>query len=248
MSVFKQKIVLILGEPDEVTIAAGKKLVETGAVITLCGNNDSGQLEDACTNISHDDSDTDWIHSVLPSTEDAKKIITYMIDKYGRLDTLIANLTAHPNMQKHNGNGLDTTPHQVVLSTMRFVEQALPVLQENTTGRIINVGSIDYLGCPEKAGLSSAYSSLFGLTRSLAIKVAKKGVTVNLIMVSDIENSSMTDEERESKLPSIPVKRIGHPDDVANAINYFAADDAKYVTGQTFFVCGGKSIHYSMSI
>jgi len=245
---FDQKIVLIVGEPDEVAIATGKKLAGEATVITLCGDNSCNQLESASADIRLYGNDTDWIHSDLSQTDEARRIISHILDKYGRLDVLVINLAAHAVMRKSDNNGFNTAPHGVVLAAMRLIEEAIPVLQKNGNGRVINIGSIDYLGAPGKPALSSAYSSLFGLTRSLALETAKNGLTVNAVMMGDIENLSMEEQEKTARLSSIPVKRLGQPEDVANAVSFFAADTAKYVTGQTFFVCGGKSMHYSMSI
>ncbi|WP_083456372.1 SDR family oxidoreductase [Desulfosarcina cetonica] len=58
----------------------------------------------------------------------------------------------------------------------------------------------------------------------------------------------MTEADIEASVKAIPVRRIGRPEDVAKAVGFFASDRSPYVTGQTFFVCGGKSIHFSMSI
>ena len=248
MSRFDQKIVLIVGEPDEVAIATGKKMAGQDAVITLCGDNSCNQLENASASIRLSGNDTDWIHSELSGADDAGQIINYIMEKHGHLDILVVNLAAHAMMRKAVGNGFDTAPHQAVIATMNLIEDAIPALQKSDNGRIINVGSIDYLGAPGKPALSSAYSSLFGLTRSLALRAAKDGLTVNSVVMGDIETPPMAEEEIKGRLSSIPVKRMGQPDDVANANSFFAADSAKDVTGKTFFVCGGKSMHYSMSI
>lgn len=247
MSRFDEKIVLIVGKPDEVAIATGKQLTEQGAVVVFCGDNSGGELAGASSKVGTVGS-SDWIHSDLSGADDARQLVDSVMDKYGRLDVLVLNLAAETAMQKSNNKGLDVLAYQGVFSIMHVIEAALAVLQANGGGRIINIGSIDYLGSPEKAGLAGAYSSLFGLTRSLALKVAKDALTVNTVVLGDIEDATSTEEENASKLSSIPVKRLGQPADAAHAIRFFASGEAKYVTGQTFFVCGGKSIHYSMSI
>ncbi len=248
MSGFDQKIVLIVGEPDEVAIATGRKLAGAGTVITLCGDNGHSQLEAASASIRLYGNDTGWMHSELSGAEDARNVVGQMTEKYGRLDIVVVNLAAEARMQSRNSVGLDQTPYGSVSYAMHLIEAALPVLRANGQGRIVVIGSIDYLGAPEHAGLSSAYASLFGLTRSLALQIACDGVTVNTVVKGDIEDPAMVEEEKAKVLQSIPVKRLGQAEDVANAIGYFAADAARYVTGQTLFVCGGRSMHYSMSI
>ena len=123
-------------------------------------------------------------------------------------------------------------------------------MREKKHGRIVNVGSIEYLGVPGKANYSAAKSAIFGLTRSLALELAKEGITVNSLVKGDIMDpaSEMSEEEQAKVAKGIPVQRLGRSDDVAYAACYFASDDSKYVTGQTLFVCGGKSLHSSMSV
>lgn len=101
---------------------------------------------------------------------------------------------------------------------------------------------------PNLSSYAAAKSAIFGLTRSLALESARDGVTVNCVAKGDIATAGMTEADIEASVKAIPVRRIGRPEDVAKAVGFFASDRSPYVTGQTFFVCGGKSIHFSMSI
>ena len=73
-------------------------------------------------------------------------------------------------------------------------------------------------------------------------------MTVNTVVKGDIATSATSDAERDKLAAGIPVKRLGTPADVARAVGFFAAESAKYLTGQTLFVCGGKSTYFSMSV
>ncbi len=115
-------------------------------------------------------------------------------------------------------------------------------------GRIVNIGSIEYLGLPQTSVYSAAKSSMLGFTRSLSLETAKDKITVNWVVKGTIRQSGISQEEEEKIAAKIPVQRLGTPEDVAGAVCFFAADTSKFITGQTFFVCGGKSLYFSMSI
>ena len=101
---------------------------------------------------------------------------------------------------------------------------------------------------PGISNYAAAKSAIFGLTRSLALESAKDDVTVNCVAKGDIKSAAMSDEDCEKMAKRIPVQKMGSADDVARTVGFFASDTSKYVTGQTFFVCGGKSAYFSMSI
>jgi 3-oxoacyl-[acyl-carrier protein] reductase/2-[hydroxy(phenyl)methyl]-succinyl-CoA dehydrogenase BbsC subunit len=95
---------------------------------------------------------------------------------------------------------------------------------------------------------SAAKSSMLGFTRSLALETAKDKITVNWVVKGTIHKSNMSQEQEEKMAAKIPVQKLGTPEDVAGAVTFFAAETSKFITGQTFFVCGGKSLSFSMSI
>jgi 3-oxoacyl-[acyl-carrier protein] reductase/2-[hydroxy(phenyl)methyl]-succinyl-CoA dehydrogenase BbsC subunit len=69
-----------------------------------------------------------------------------------------------------------------------------------------------------------------------------------MVVMGEIADATLGEEENARRAGAVPVKRLATPDDIAYAVNFFASDAAKYVTGQTFFVCGGTSVYFSMSV
>ena len=109
-------------------------------------------------------------------------------------------------------------------------------------GRIINIASISGLrGNRGQANYAAAKAGLIGATKSIAIEVAKRGVTVNAIAPGFIETDMTAEVPRERVLPHIPMQRIGQPAEVAALVGFLASDEASYITRQVIAVDGGLS-------
>ena len=110
-------------------------------------------------------------------------------------------------------------------------------------GRIINISSVVAVsGNPGQANYCASKAGLIGMTKSLAIEVASRFVTINAVapgfITSDMTNK-LNDIQKEAILQRIPTKAMGTPEDVANAVAFLASDAASYITGQTIHVNGG---------
>jgi len=116
-------------------------------------------------------------------------------------------------------------------------------------GRIITMSSVSALGNRGQANYSAAKAGLQGFTKTLAIELGKFGITANCVAPGYIDTDMLRetaeragitlDELHAQALPSIPVGRMGTPDDIAAAVSFFARGEASFVTGQTLYVGGG---------
>ncbi|MFM0124848.1 SDR family NAD(P)-dependent oxidoreductase [Paraburkholderia sp. RL18-101-BIB-B] len=131
--------------------------------------------------------------------------------------------------------------------TSQFIccKAVLPHMVESGFGRIVNLSSRAWLGNRGQASYSAAKGGVVSLTRSLALEYARSGITVNAIAPGIIDTplfNSLRDDVKDGLKKSVPVQRIGMPQDVANAVVFLVQPQTSYVTGQLLYVCGGRSL------
>lgn len=128
----------------------------------------------------------------------------------------------------------------------RLIRASLRGMLKRRAGRVINIASIVAVtGNAGQANYSAAKAGMIGMSKSLAQEVGSRGVTVNVIAPGFIQTAMtdvLKDEQKAALLGSIPLGRMGKPDDIAAATVYLASDEASWVTGATLHVNGGMAM------
>ena len=144
---------------------------------------------------------------------------------------------------------LDTLTELHLGSAITLVQAALPAMRAARFGRIVLLSSRGALGLATRSAYAATKAGLIGLARTWALELAPEGITVNVVAPGPIRGTEMFHEvvpaegERERKLAeAIPVKRLGTPEDVARAVDFFVEPANSFVTGQVLYVCGGASV------
>ncbi len=135
-----------------------------------------------------------------------------------------------------------------VRAAMILVQAFVPAMRAARFGRIVNMSSRAATGKTGRTVYSAAKAGLIGMTRTWCLELAASGITVNAIAPGPVATELFDrghppgSEKRQHVIDSIPVKRVGTPDDIAHAAMFLLSPESSYITGQTLFVCGGISV------
>ncbi len=134
-------------------------------------------------------------------------------------------------------------------SAIALMQAALPAMRAKRFGRVVLLSSRGALGLATRSVYSATKAGMIGMARTWALELAPDGITVNVVAPGPIRGTEMfhqvvpAESERERKLAeAIPVKRLGTPEDVARAVDFFVDPGNSFVTGQVLYVCGGASV------
>ena len=184
----------------------------------------------------------------LGDVEVCQRLVSEVVDRYGRLDYLINNAGAmvERKLIDIDPEAWESSLRSNLSSAFYLTQAAIPAMTAQRFGRVVNVGSVSAaMGSPYQVDYASAKAGMVGLTRSLARAVARRGVTVNCVIPGGFETSilqAMTLTDRSLIEKSVPIGRLGRPEELAHVVAALLHDDAAYVTGSVIVVDGGMSM------
>jgi len=167
------------------------------------------------------------------------------IEAFGRIDVLVTNagITQPAKTCDITGADYDRILDVSLRGTLYMSQAVLPTMRAQKSGSIVCISSVNgSKGAFGQTNYSAAEAGVHGFTKALALEVAKKNVTVNVVAPGLIDTDmtkGLTDKDQTDWSAQIPAGRIGSPDDVAAAVCFLASDEASYITGQVLAVNGG---------
>ncbi len=177
--------------------------------------------------------------------------VAAVVEQLGRLDVLVNNagLIRDNMLFKMTDDDWDTVMNVHLKGAFLCSQTAQKHMVANTYGRIVNLSSIAGDGNRGQANYSAAKAGIRGFTKTLALELGPFGITANAIAPGFI-SSAMTqqtadrigvsfDDFQKNVAAGTPVRRVGEPEDVANAVSFFASEGAGFITGQVLYVDGG---------
>ena len=164
---------------------------------------------------------------------------------FGRVDILVNNagLTRDGLAMRMSEEDWDLVIDTNLKGAFNFIQGVMRPMVKQRSGRIINISSVAGLaGNAGQANYSASKSGLIGLTKTLALELASRSITVNAVAPGFITTDmtvGLPDTVKNSVLQKIPLGRFGEPDDIAGAVAFLAGPEGRYITGQVITVDGG---------
>ena len=185
------------------------------------------------------------IEGNVTSIEDMEKMTKEIMNTFERIDVLVNNagITRDTLLLRMTEEDFDSVIDVNLKGVFCTMKNIVPIMMKQRSGRIINISSV--VGVHGNAGqinYSASKAGILGMTKSLAQEVASRGILVNAVapgFIATRMTDKLNDAQKENILNQIPLKRMGSPKDIANAVSFLASDKASYITGQTLIVDGG---------
>lgn len=180
--------------------------------------------------------------------KDVDRLFDEAMKLNGRLDILVNNagITKDNLLMRMKPEDFDRVLQVNLYGTFYCMKKASRIMLRQRYGRIVNMSSVSGLhGNPGQVNYSAAKAGVVGMTKALAKELAAKNVTVNAVAPGMIDTDMMaavSDAAREKIAAMVPMRRMGRPEDVAEAVAFFASPSAAYITGQVLCVDGGMAI------
>jgi acetoacetyl-CoA reductase len=246
-----RRIALITGGVGGIGTALSKRLASDGHFVVanyiVPGSEQpwkaamlaAGYGPDHCRCILADVSDFDATAAMTQS----------LLTSYGRIDILVncAGITRDASFRKMTVEQWHAVISTNLDSTFNVTKGVIEPMVAQQWGRIINISSVNGVkGAFGQTNYAAAKAGILGFTKSLALEVAKKGVTVNAVSPGFIDTAmtqAMPAAARDAVIASIPTERMGLPEDIANAVAFLASDASGYITGANLSVNGGVHLY-----
>lgn len=246
----KGKRVLITGSSRGIGRALAIGFAKNGAAVALHGVSDGEALRDTLAEVSKY---TDKAIKVLGDLSDhsvPQKLIEETCEKLGGIDILICNVSVQirRNWMEITHEDMLTQAQVNFFSSVALIQNAVGYMKENGWGRIITIGSVQQdKPHPDMLIYSATKCAMHNVVKSLALQLAQSNITVNNVPVGTIYTDRNTevlkDQEYHEKVKaSIPMGRIGEPEDCVGAVLMLSSEEGRYITGENLHIDGGKFI------
>lgn len=238
---FEGKIALVTGTSRGIGRAIAETLVARGAKVIGTATSEKGA-----------EAISAWLgengKGYMLNVADAASIDKVLADiraEFGEIDILINNagITRDNLLMRMKEDEWQDILDTNLTSVFRLSKAVMRAMMKKRFGRIITIGSIvGSVGNAGQANYAAAKAGLIGFSKSLALEVASRGITVNVVAPGFIETDmtqALTEEQRAGILSQVPVNRLGDAKEIASAVAFLASDEAGYITGETLHVNGG---------
>ena len=243
MSNLEGKKIFITGAGRGIGRGIAIELANKGAVLAIGYSQSQEKAQSLIKDLSGEGHFS--IQVDICNEEQIQSAIKEILAQWKKIDGVVNNagVTADQILLRMKTEDFDHVIQTNLRGTFLITQAVLKPMMRSGSGSIVNITSvIGHSGNRGQANYSASKAGIEGFSRSVALEMASRNLRSNCVAPGFIETEmteKLTDAQREDILKNIPLKAIGQPKDVANAVAYLLSDDSRYVTGQTLHVNGG---------
>ncbi|MDG2464228.1 MAG: 3-oxoacyl-[acyl-carrier-protein] reductase [Crocinitomicaceae bacterium] len=245
MKLLQDKVVLITGASRGIGKSIAEECVKHGAKVAFTYLSSDEKARALEAELSKDGDVVKGFKSDASKFDEAQELVDKVVEEFGTIDTLVNNagITRDTLLMRMTEEQWDEVMNTNLKSVFNLTKAVQRPMLKARSGSIINMSSV--VGVSGNAGQSNYAASkagLIGFTKSIAQELGSRSIRCNAIAPGFIETEmtgALDEKVVQGWRDSIPLKRGGTPEDVANATIFLASDMSKYITGQTIHVCGG---------
>ena len=242
------KVAIVTGASRGIGRAIATELAGNGmyVVVNFAGNVESA--EETLRLVREAGGDGEVYKAIVADEAECKAMCDDVVKRLGKVDVLVNNagITRDKLVMAMSDEDFNSVIDTNLLGTFHMIKFLVRYMLKNKGGRIINIASVSgVLGNAGQANYSASKAGVIGLTKSVARELATKNICVNAVAPGFIETDmvkAMSESAIEAGVASIPMKRLGKPEDIAAMVGFLASDKAAYITGQVINVDGGMAI------
>jgi 3-oxoacyl-[acyl-carrier protein] reductase len=238
------RIALVTGGSRGIGRAIALKLAKEGCSVAIDYLSDDWAAEEVVKSIEKTGRKAISLQSDVSNFADAEEMIKNAKSEFGRIDILINNVG--PFLYKTIWDTTVQEWHQMLNSNLNSAfyccKAVVPIMREQKSGVIINIGGPNAertQGYVRTCAYAVAKTGVVVFSKSLAKEEAEHGIRVNVLNPGFIQTEAYTEDMLKSMPQQVPMKRLGKPEDVADAVAFLASDEATYITGAVLNVHGG---------
>jgi 3-oxoacyl-[acyl-carrier protein] reductase len=238
------RVAFVTGSSRGIGRATALALAGTGCDIIVASPEDENN-EKVASEIRALGREAMTVHLDLTSLPSIKDCFAAALKERGRIDILVNNagITKDNLALRMKPEDWNLVIQINLTGAFHCIQQVISPMMKERWGRVINIASVvGQSGNPGQANYVSSKAGIIGLTKCMAQELASRSVTVNAVAPGFIETDmtrGLSQEQRDRMAAMIPLKRMGSPEDVANAVKFLAGDEAAYITGHVINVNGG---------
>jgi len=242
------KIALVTGASRGIGRAIAITLAGYGATVIVNYNGSREKADEVVEEIEKNGGKALAYQADVADFLAVQNMFADLVKQFGRIDILINNagITRDNLILKMTEDDFDQVIDINLKGVFNCLKQAARLMLKQKQGRIVNISSISgVIGNAGQVNYSASKAGVIGMTKSLAKELGSRGITVNAIAPGYI-NTDMTavlkEDLKEKVLDAIPLRRLGEPEEIAEAAAFLVSDKAAYITGQTIQIDGGLGI------